>query len=362
MRTTATPTEEAGIPEFLPLNAIRAAGEQRSEPGAWAYLNAAAGDGRAARRSRSAYRQVALVPRVCCDVSRVDLTTQWLGKTMPSPFAIAPMASHELFDGSGEQGTAEGAKASGVPLVLSMESSQAWNTVAADRKWCQLSPQQDTGLERSLIDSAEEVGAEAIVLTLDTPVPGMRYEQRLALPEFPTHIDRPMLPVSNNSWGAYTWAGFDWSTVEAIVDYANIPVLGKGILHADDARQCTDSGMAGVIVSNHGGRNFEALPAPLSQLPSIAEAVGEDHLVLVDGGIRSGGDILVALAHGAHGVLIGRPILWGLSAAGPDGVAEVLTIFRDELEQAMALCGVRRTEDVNRSLVASGLIGTDLHV
>lgn len=348
---TGIPVEETLEREFLPLELIKAAGKERTDAGAWAYLNAAAGDGRAARRSRKAYLQTTLLPRVCRDVSVVDLTTRWLGKDMSSPFAIAPMASHELFDASGEQGTAEGAGKSDVPLILSMETSQPWSSIDAERKWCQISPQQDDGLVRSLIEDAVEAGAEAIILTLDTPVPGMRYEQRRALPELPTHINRPMLPTSNVRWDAYTWAGLDWSVVEAIVDYANIPVLGKGVLHPDDALRCIDSGMAGVVVSNHGGRNFDALPAPLSQLPNIADAVGDQHLVLVDGGIRSGGDILVALAHGAHGVLIGRPVLWGLSAAGPTGVAEVLTIFREELEQAMALCGVREIADINRSLV-----------
>lgn len=337
----------------MPLNLIRAAGERRAEPCAWAYLNAAAGEGRAAERSRNAYLQATVLPRVCCDVSSVDLTTQWLGKSFPSPFAIAPMASHELFDPSGEQGTADGVRVSGVPFTLSMESSQPWSSIAVERKWCQLSPQQDSGLDRSLIDAAEEAGAEAIILTLDTPVPGMRYEQRRALSELPKHINRPMLPTSSASWGAYTWAGFDWSTIERIVGYTSVPVLGKGILHPDDARRCIDAGMAGVIVSNHGGRNFELLPAPLCQLPSISDAVGGENLVLVDGGIRSGGDILVALASGAHGVLIGRPVLWGLSASGSAGVAEVLTIFREELEQAMTLCGVQRIADVDRSLMAS---------
>ncbi|WP_449278342.1 alpha-hydroxy acid oxidase [Leucobacter sp. GX24907] len=342
--------------EALPLEILRARAEQRIAPAAWAYLMASAGDGRSALRSRLAYERATLLPFLCRNVSGVSTRTTLLGEEIPHPFVVAPMASHRLFHPAGERGTAEGARRTGTPLTLSMESTIAWGEVGAERHWCQISPQRDQSVVEELVRAAEDSGARAIVLTLDTPVPGTRYRQRVAMPTFPDHLERPMMPPGDGSWGAYTWDGLTWDDVERIAGLTSVPVLGKGVLRPTDARRALDAGLAGVIVSNHGGRNFDGLPAPLEQLRGIADAVGDSGLVMVDGGIRSGTDILVALAHGAQAVLIGRPVLWGLGADGADGVETVLSTLRSELEQTMALCGIASIAEIDGTLLGETLM------
>lgn len=346
-----TPELRNAEADALPLEIIRARAEQRISPAAWSYLMASAGDGRSALRSRLAYQRSTLVPLLCRGGSGVSTRTRLLGEDAPHPIVIAPMASHGLFHPSGERGTAEGARRTGTSVTLSMESTIEWREAGAEGHWCQISPQRDPAVVESLIRAAEESGARAIVLTLDTPVPGTRYRQRVAMPTFPDHIRRPMMPPGDGSWGAYTWDGMTWDDVARIAATARVPVLGKGVLRASDARRCLEAGLAGVIVSNHGGRNLDGLPAPLVRLPGIVDAVGDDGLVMVDGGIRSGTDILVALAHGARGVLVGRPVLWGLGADGADGVETVLSTLRSELEQAMSLCGVSSVEEIDETLL-----------
>ncbi|SJM63803.1 alpha-hydroxy acid oxidase [Gulosibacter sp. 10] len=339
--------------ESLPLEIIRRRAEAQVAPASWAYLMASAGDGRSALRNRLAYESQALFPHLCRDASAVSTRTTVLGSEHEHPIVVAPMASHRLFHPSGEPGTAEGARRAGAVLTLSMESSVHWGEAGAERHWCQISPQRDRSVTEDLVRAAEESGAQAIVLTLDTPVSGMRYRQRAALPQMPEHIGRPMLQRAAQDWGAFTWPGLDWEAVAAIAEHARVPVLGKGVLRPADAERCVDAGLGGVIVSNHGGRNMDRLPAPLEVLPGIAEAIGTRALVMVDGGIRSGGDVLIALAHGAHAVMIGRPVLWGLAADGADGVEAVLAALRDELEQTMALCGVRRIEEIGADLLVA---------
>lgn len=344
----------AGNPELdaHPLEILRREGAQRVAPAAWAYLMASAGDGRSARRARRSYEDAVLVPSLCRDTSGVSTRTTLVGHSVEHPVVVAPMASHRLFHPEGEHGTAAGVDRTQSVLTLSMESSTEWQDVRVEHAWCQVSPQADLGVMKTLIEHAQAAGARALVVTLDTPVAGARHRQRRAMPEVPTGIRRPMLSaLPEESWGKFTWAGFDWDYVRRLVDAADIPVIGKGVLRPADAERAVAAGLQGVIVSNHGGRNLDATPAPLHQLPEIARVVAGRATVLVDGGVRSGSDVLVALAHGADGVLVGRPVLWGLAARGADGVATVLDTVVTELRQAMSLCGVPSITDVDQSLL-----------
>ena len=324
------------------------------------YLESAAGDGRTARWNEERYGQIRLAPRVGVDVSAVDSCVTLLGRRR-HPVLLAPTGCHRLFHAEGEVASVRGA-ADTVFVVSSYTTTPLAGVAAAARGpwWFQLNPAPDPGFVTAVLDEAAGRGAEALVLTLDTPVAGMRTGQgwdgvtlpeglefgvlpgRLTTPPDPETIYRPALD-----------AALTWDRLAALCAARTLPVLVKGVLRADDAERAVASGASGVIVSNHGGRNLDTLPATADALPRVAERIAGRVPVLVDGGIRSGTDVLKALALGADAVLVGRPYLRGLAAEGAAGVRKVVTRLRVELEMAMALCGVRTTDEITDDLLWS---------
>jgi 4-hydroxymandelate oxidase len=302
-----------------------------------------------------------------------------LGRTLAHPLLIAPMAYQRLAHPDGELAMALAAAAQHTGFILSTQASVYLEHVAAVVQqmrdeaasttsmpsthtplWFQLYMQPRLDDTLALIDRAQAAGFEALVLTVDAPVQGVRDRERRAgftLPPDVTAVNLP--PSTSSSAPPNAWAGVlrhapTWQDVANLLRqleqpsaHRRLPVLLKGILHPDDARRARDVGAAGVIVSNHGGRTLDtALPTAWA-LPSIAQAVGADLAVLVDGGIRRGTDVFKALALGANAVLIGRPCLHGLAHAGAAGVAHVLRLLRDELDAAMALCGCATLADIH---------------
>lgn len=323
--------------------------QQRLDPAHGAYISGGAGDETTLRANHDAWQQWLLRPRVLKPLAGLHTRTRLLGRDWPSPVLVAPMACHRLAHPDGEHATAVAAAALGVGMVLSTQTSTPPEQVAAlylhdtDRGplWFQLYGHNDRGWMRELLQRVHQTGYEAIVVTADAPLQGVRDRERRAGFQLPAGLCALDLPSpATPGVPALLAQALQWDDLAWLVAEAGLPVLVKGILHPDDAQQAVRLGAAGVVVSNHGGRTLDtALPTALA-LPAIADALQGDAAVLVDGGIRRGTDVLKALALGAHAVLLGRPVLYGLANAGAAGVAHVLRLLQDELHAAMALCGV----------------------
>lgn len=334
--------------------------QQRLDPAHWAYISGGAGDETTLRANHDAWQQWLLRPRVLQPLAGLHTRTRLLGRDWPSPVLVAPMACHRLAHPDGEYATAVAAAALGVGIVLSTQTSAPPEQVAAlylhdtDRGplWFQLYGHNDRGWMRELLQRVRRAGYEAIVVTADAPLQGVRDRERRAGFQLPAGLCALDLPSpATPSVPALLAQALQWDDLAWLVAEAGLPVLVKGILHPSDARQAVQLGAAGVVVSNHGGRTLDtALPTALA-LPAIASALQGDAAVLVDGGIRRGTDVLKALALGAHAVLLGRPVLYGLANAGAAGVAHVLRLLQDELHAAMALCGVATPAQAQPSLL-----------
>ena len=338
---------------------------------AWAYFSGGAGDEITLRANRSAWDRLQLHPRVLRSMAGANTRIQLMGRTLEHPMLLAPIAFQRMAHPDGELATAYAAAAQGAGLVLSTQASipleQVAQAVASDPLrgplWFQLYIQPDRGFTRELVQRAETAGFEALVLTVDAPVNGARDRERRAGFRLPAGVSAvnlagmpPPLPVERIPGQSALFDGLltnnpTWADVEWLQSITRLPVLIKGVLHEDDARQAVALQLGGVIVSNHGGRTLDTVPATAQVLPRIADAVAGDIPVLVDGGIRRGTDVLKALALGAQAVLVGRPYVYGLANAGAVGVAHVLRLLRDELEMAMALSGCTSLEKVSRAVI-----------
>lgn len=345
----------SGIPTIEPLPGdVRCARDYaaharaRWSEQAWAYFEDVAGDGLTRQSNRAAWDQLAFVPRVLRGAASADTRIELLGRTWPSPLLVAPMALQQLAHPDGELGTALAAAAQGTGMVLAMQSSVALETIAAAMRddrgrgplWFQLYVLQDRGATLDLVRRAEHAGYEALVLTVDAAI---RAARPLALP---SHIRAVHLQE-----GASFDPSVSWDDVAWLQSRTQLPVLLKGVLHSEDARQAARMQLAGVIVSNHGGRVLDGAAATAPALRRIADAIGGELPLLVDGGIASGADVLKALALGAHAVLAGRPVLHGLGAAGVAGAAHVLRLLRDELQLALAQCGLASAQAIPGDLL-----------
>jgi len=334
---------------------------------AWAYFSGGAADGITLRANRAAWDALSLLPRVLQPLAGGHTRVQLLGRALPHPILVAPVAYQRLAHPDGELATALAASAQGAGLVLSTQSSmlleEVARAIAGDAQrgplWFQLYLQADRGVTRELVRRAEEAGYEALVLTVDAPVNGARDAERRAGFRLPPGVAAVNLPPPATAPAGSLFEGLlatspTWGDVEWLQSFTRLPVLLKGILHPADARQAAGLGLAGVVVSNHGGRTLDTVPGTAAMLPRIADAVGGALPLLVDGGIRRGTDVLKAIALGASAVLVGRPAVWGLANAGAVGVAHVLRLLRDELEIAMALCGVATLDKLPSDLLLSG--------
>jgi 4-hydroxymandelate oxidase len=337
---------------------------------AWAYFSGGAGDEITLRANRSAWDGLQLLPRVLQPLAGGHTRTTLLGRTLAHPILLAPVAYQRMAHPDGELASAYAAAALGAGMVLSTQSSIAMETIAAAAGtdcargpfYFQLYLQHDRGFTRELVQRAERAGFEALVLTVDAPTSGARDRERRAgfrLPPGISAVHLAGLPAQTTTLQAGQSALFDgllaqapsWDDIAWLQAQTRLPILLKGVLHPDDARQAARLGAAGVIVSNHGGRTLDTSPATAQVLPRIVEAVDGSIPVLVDGGIRRGTDVLKAIALGASAVLVGRPCVYGLANAGAVGVAHVLRLLRDELEIAMALCGCATLDKATPALV-----------
>lgn len=332
------------------------------------YIAGGADDEVCLRRNREAYGNWALRPRVLVDVSKRDTSTTVLGQRVSMPILVAPTAFHGLVHPEGEVGTARGAAAAGTLIVVSMVATKTLEDVAlaiAAPRWFQLYMWKDRELTAELVRRATKAGYRAICLTVDTPVLGRRErDERNAFtlpPELgianvrPAGLDRIPVSEGGSAFAKYVEEQFDpsatWRDIEWLRSLTSLPIVVKGIMTAEDASLAVDHGVSGLIVSNHGGRQLDSALGTLDALPDIVDAVRGRTEIYMDGGIRRGTDVLMALALGAKAVLVGRPILWGLALGGADGVRAVLEHLRTEFDAAMALCGRSHVSQIDRDLV-----------
>lgn len=360
-------------PTLPPINVfdMEEAARDRLPPMVFGYYASGAHDEISLRENHAAYDRIALRPRVLIDVSERDLSTAVLGAKLPAPIIIAPMAFQRMAHPDGELATARAADGMGWGMILSTLSTTTVEEVRAATSaplWFQLYVFQDRGMTRALVERAEQAGCSALVLTVDTPILGRRERDVRNRFHFPPEVSiahtmpggMQTLPELADDSGLAAHAhrmlssSVSWGDIDWLRSFTKLPVVLKGILRADDAVLAVEHGAAGIIVSNHGGRQLDTAVATIRALPEIADAVSGQVAVLIDGGIRRGTDIIKALALGACAVLVGRPVLWGLALDGERGVTQVLEMLRDELDLAMALCGCRSVGDVSADLVADG--------
>lgn len=337
---------------------------ERLEPGAHGYFGGGAGDEWTLAENIAAFRRWVLRPRMLVDVSAVSAATTVLGTEVSMPLLVAPVAFQRVAHPDGEPGMARAAAAAGTVMCLSTGATAGPAEVAAAApgapRWFQVYVFRDRGVTRALVEQAVAAGFSALVLTVDTPYLGRRErdlrtgfavppETRVPAWEAAVGPGRASTPQELFSLCA---SDVSWRDVEALAADSGLPVLVKGVLTADDALLALGHGAAGIVVSNHGGRQLDGVPATLDALPEVTEAVDGRCEVLLDGGVRRGTDVLKALALGARACLVGRPALWALAAAGEEGAAHVLALLRDEIELGLALLGCAAPADVRREHVA----------
>ena len=326
------------------------------EPAHWDFFAGGAGAERTLRANVEAFARRRIVPRVLRGVGERDLWTTVLGHDLSMPVMVAPTAFHQLAHPSGESGTAGAVASAGTAMVVSMAANQPIEEIAATgaQLWFQLYPQPDTEFQQHVIKRAEAAGCRALVVTVDSPVFGRRErDRRNGFSDLPDGFAcENMRDATGRVRDIAMDASLSWAHVDRLRQTTSLSIVLKGILHPVDARLAVEHGVDGLIVSNHGGRQLDGAIATLDALPAVAEAVDGHIPVLLDGGARSGTDVLVALALGASAVLIGRPVLWALATGGTGGVRELLEALRDELDHALALAGARRPADLTADLIA----------
>jgi 4-hydroxymandelate oxidase len=319
------------------------------------YCAGGSGEEVSLAEAQQAWQALRFRPRVLRDVAQPDLSLSLLGAGLRTPVLVAPTALHGLVHPEAERATACGTSAAGSLLVLSTRSSLPLEDVAPEGPWwLQVYVMRDRGLTRAVVQRAAAAGASALVLTGDTPQVATR--RRTGPPprgrEHLANLARHLLEGEAGGERVEQDPSADLRAVADLAEWSGLPVLVKGVLRADDAKACTDAGAAGLVVSNHGGRQLDRAVPTAVALPEVAEAV--DVPVLVDGGLRDGRDVLAALALGARAVLVGRPVLWALAAGGADGVRRCLAALTDDVREAMVLAGAPSLRDVTRDLVAPG--------
>ena len=345
---------------------LEAAAAEALDPLARDYYRSGAGEELTLARNRAAFAEIELLPRVLVDVSAVEAATTVLGTDLPHPITVAPTAFHCLADPEGEAATARGAAAAGALMCLSSLSNTPMEEVAAaceGPRWFQLYVFRDRDVTRDLVARAEAAGYGAIVLTVDAPVLGRRerdVRNEFELPEGLAIACVPDgavdAPAGQSGLAAYFAtmldASLDWSDLEWLTSNTSLPLAVKGVHRPDDAERAVESGAAGVVVSNHGGRQLDTVPATIEMLPAIAEAVAGRADLLLDSGVRRGTDVVKALSLGAGAVMIGRPILWALASGGADGVHRAIEMLVAETREAMTLCGARSLAELGPELIA----------
>jgi lactate 2-monooxygenase len=346
-----------------------------AEPRAAAYVLGGAGAERTMRTNLEAFERWRLVPRMLRDVAERDLSVTVAATEMPAPVALAPIGVHSIVHPDGELAVARAAGAVGLTMTVSTVSAFTLEEIAAVAgapKWFQLYWPRDPELMESLVGRAEAAGYEAVVLTVDTFLPGWKprdlegawqpflegvgIANYVSDPVFRARLKRSPEDDPQAAIGEFVAQfsnpALNWDDLDHLRSATELPIFVKGVLHPDDAREARDRGMDGIVVSNHGGRQVDGSIASLDALPAIADAVGGEIAVLLDSGVRSGADVAKALALGAEAVLLGRPYLWGLAVGGEAGVLAVLRGVLAELDLTIGLTGHRAPAELDRSVVA----------
>jgi isopentenyl diphosphate isomerase/L-lactate dehydrogenase-like FMN-dependent dehydrogenase len=363
-------TDRAGIDldAVVSLAELEPLARARMRPSAWDYVAGGSWDELSLAENDAAWRHRRFRPRVLVDVSRIDPAAILLGSQASMPLAIAPMAAHGLAHPDAEIATARAAAAAGVPFTLSTVSTRSIEEVAEavpdGVRWFQLYEHRERAFTADLCRRAVDAGYRALVLTVDLPVVGYRERDRRNRFELDVHLgnfpgghpgrsgDAPGGETGYEALGHQQHLGLTWGDVAVVREWSGLPIVLKGIMTAEDARLAVEHGVDAIVVSNHGARQLDRVPATADVLEEIVDEVGGRLPVWVDGGIRRGLDILVALALGADAVLVGRPVLWGLAAGGEVGVERVLAILREELELGMALLGTPSIASITRRHLA----------
>ena len=345
------------------------------DPKAANYVCAGAGSEETMRANREAFARRRIVPRMLRDVAERDLSTTVLGTEMPVPLLLAPIGVQQGVHPDGELATSRAAAAVGLPMIASTASHFPLEEIAEAGgdapRWFQLYWPNDPELARSFVERAEQAGYEAIVLTVDTFIPGWKPRdlQQAWLPflegsgnanyfqdpVFRARLERTPEEDPGMATGQFLAVqanpALSWDDLSTLREMTSLPIVVKGIQHADDAREAARRGIDGIVVSNHGGRQVDGAIGSLDALPAIAGAVGGELAVLFDSGVRGGADVLKALALGADAVCLGRPYLWGLALDGQAGVETVLKMILAELDLTLALCGLTRVEQIGPELL-----------
>jgi isopentenyl diphosphate isomerase/L-lactate dehydrogenase-like FMN-dependent dehydrogenase len=403
----ATPTVPVAPDE------LRRAARRKVSRRAYAYVAGGAGEERTMAANRSAFDRWRVVPRVLRDVGSRDTRVQLFGRELPAPVLLAPIGVLELMHDDADVAVAEAAAGEGVPVVFSNQASRALEECVAVMgdapRWFQLYWSRSTDLVLSFVERAERAGCDALVVTLDTTLLGWRprdldlaylpflrgrglaqytsdpvfrrqvaeraetYERR-STRVTPSAV-RTLLQLARSHPGSvvdnvrsttplaaverfiqtYSKPSLDWDDIALLRARTDLPIVLKGVLHPDDARRAVDTGVDGVIVSNHGGRQVDGAIAALDALPGVVDAVGDHTAVLMDSGVRGGAHVFTALALGARAVLVGRPYAYGLAVGGADGVREVIRNIVAEFELTMALVGCRAVDEIGADhLVPAG--------
>ncbi|GAB3448565.1 alpha-hydroxy acid oxidase [Phycicoccus ginsengisoli] len=392
---------------------LEARARAQLSPRAWAYVAGGAGEGATMRANREAFDRWRIVPRMGAGHTERDLSVDLLGRTLPTPLLLAPIGAAALAHRDSDLHIGRAAAATGVPYVLSNQGCSAMEDVAAvmggSPRWFQLYWSTDDALVDSLLRRAEASGAEAVVVTLDTTMLGWRpqdlnlgslpFSQGIGIAQYTSDPRfreivrdrvaavaasgekpdvqvtlgalRSLLSISREHPGGtranlrapepraavetfldiYSNPGLTWQTLATVKQRTSLPVLVKGVLHPDDARRAVEAGMDGIVVSNHGGRQVDGAVASLDALPAVRQAVGPELPVLLDSGVRTGSDVVKAMALGATAVMLGRPYVYGLALAGAEGVRDVVANVVAELDLTLGLSGLGSVRDVSPDLL-----------
>jgi L-lactate dehydrogenase (cytochrome) len=350
------------------------------------FVDGGAEDEKVVRRNEAALSEIAFLPRPLDGTTERDQSVELFGERLSSPVLIGPTGLAGLLWPRGEAQAARAAADAGTVYTMSHASTVSIETLAHEvggRLWMQVFLYRDRGLTQTFVERAHSAGYRALIVTVDNQVPGWRERDlrngftvplritpgnlldmalhvgwlarmaqtpRFTFANYPLETGRGVLSVAARI-GTLLHTDIGWKDIEWLRSRWDRPLLIKGILHPDEARQAVASGVDGIVVSNHGGRQLDTVPASVEALPAVLDAVGGKATVLMDGGVRRGSDVLKVLSLGARACLIGRPHLWGLAAAGREGVAFALEVYRREIDRVMGLCGWGRLSQVDRSVL-----------
>jgi isopentenyl diphosphate isomerase/L-lactate dehydrogenase-like FMN-dependent dehydrogenase len=340
--------------EAVNIRGLERRAEEILEPGVFGYFAGGACDEVTLGENVAAFTRLRLRPRVLVDVSKVDTSTSVLGTRVAMPVVVAPVAFQRLVSPDGEPGMARAAATAGTIFTLSTIASAHPSEVSAGNRWMQVYVFRDRGITEALIDAAVQAGFEALVVTVDAPRAGRRERDLHTSFRVPAELGVPAIGHRSLTVAEVfdlIDRSFAWADLAKLADASPLPVLVKGVHCAEDALLAVEHGAAGVVVSNHGGRQLDSVPATIEMLPAIADALGGRTALLMDGGIRRGTDVLKAVALGADAVMAGRAILWGLACGGQAGAESALQILQAEIELGMTLLGVTHVSELNPSYI-----------